>query len=291
MPTLGTPENDSRGIAIIPVPSEEAIQQFHRKKEEQRMAVPEELEAIVETSERTRVYIYSVGAWPQQLDAGSLGSRWISSLTEDRVLQPNDLSVSTPLVVPGIPSEPYPNGDEGKRIYHTPKKRDPLRRHTGYHQALEFIGAAGQSKKSNDLRPFGVFVSLQPEQPKPGKNADEATLKAFAQWKSDVNAAQKALRTNYSAKCAAATEAWKRGSFGKEYMNDERIFVIARILKKTRLDCPWLENTEASNENKNCIAECGAVLPIGAIRCGQCGEKQVSDEKYEKIMKERRELT
>ncbi len=286
MPTFGTP-SPAAGLDIVHTTDPRALERYHRQLQIDRIAVPEELDAISELSEKTQVYIYCVGAWPQQLSLGSLGSRWIPALDENKVLLHGDLSVSEPLVVTGIPSEPYPADDGGRRIYHKPQHQDPLRKHTGYHLALEMIGAASKSKADNDLRPFGVFVSLQPEQKRPGKNADPAQLKAFAKWESDVNEARKALAKKYAEMCARATAAWKNGKFQVDFMNDDRIFMVARILNKTKVDCPWLENTVAAVENKSCIAECGFILPVNAIICGNCHQKQVTDEKYDAEIKRR----
>lgn len=269
------------GVSAVIGPRE--IGDIQRQMERDRTTAPEELEAVEELSEQTKVYIYSVGAWPQQVSMGSLGSQWINGLPEERVLIPGDLSVSIPLVIKGIPSEPYPGDGEGRRIYHKPTKADPNRRHTGYHLALEIIGAAEKSREGNDLRKWGCFVSTQVEQ-----TQENSTQKNLAQWQSDVRDAQRALAKNFAQMCGKATSAWKAGRFQVEFMNDERIFMVARILKKTKIDCPWLENTVASVENKECIAGCGRVLPVGSLQC-QCGVRQVTDVVYEREIKRRQE--
>lgn len=274
MPTFGI----EGGVSAVIGPRE--IANIQQQMERDRTTAPEELEAVEELSEQTKVYIYSVGSWPQQVSMGSLGTQWIPGLSEDKCLIPGDLNVSAPLIIKGVPSEPYPGDGEGRRIYHKPQKNDPNRKHTGYHLAMEIIGAADKSNKSNDLRPFGLFVSKQPEQ-----NVDSPT---FPRWKADVLAAQKALATNYAQMCGKATAAWKAGKFQTEFMNDERIFMVARVLKKTKVDCPWLENTLASAENKECIAQCGRILPLGSLQC-QCGVKQVTDAVYEREIRKRQE--
>lgn len=269
------------GVSVVIGPKEVAAS--FAQIDRDRTTAPEELEAIEELSESTKVYIYSVGAWHQQVSMGSLGVKYIPGLAEERVLVPGDLSVSDPLVVKGVPSEPYPGESEGRRIYHKPQKNDHNRKHTGYHLALEIIGAADKSNKSNDLRPWGLFVSKQPQQ-----FHGESDPKAFALWRADVLQAQKSLATQYAQMCGKATAAWKAGKFQIEFMNDEKIFVVARILKKTKIDCPWLENTLASAENVECIAKCGRVLPVGSLGCG-CGARQVTDLVYEREMKRRQE--
>lgn len=265
MPTFGI----EGGVSAVIGPRE--IAAIHGQIERDRTTAPEELEAVEELSESTKVYIYSVGAWHQQVSMGSLGVKWIPGLAEEKVLVPGDLSVSEPLTVKGVPSEPYPGDGEGRRIYHKPQKNDPNRKHTGYHLALEIIGAADKSNKSNDLRPWGVFVS---------KNSPPLA--------SEVREAQQALAKNYAQMCGKATAAWKAGKFQIEFMNDERIFMVARILKKTKVDCPWLENTLASAENKECIAGCGRVLPLGSLQC-QCGVRQVTDAVYNREIQKRQE--
>lgn len=284
MPAFGVVEIGGGTTALI---GGADIGEIARQRDRDRTTAPEELEAVQELSEATKVYIYSVGAWPQQIPMGSLGTYWVQSLPEDRVLVHGDLSVSQPLIVPGVPSEPYPGDGEGRRLYHKPPKSDPNRRHTGYHLALEIIGAADKSSRTNDLRQFGLFVSTQPEQ-KP----DSPT---FPQWKKDVEAAQQRLRAKLNSMCADATQAWKNGTFKQQLdqtsggdPESNRIFVAARVLKKTKVDCPWLENTVASADNKECIAQCGRILPAGSLQC-QCGVRQVTDAVYDREIKRRQE--
>ena len=293
MPAFGNPD-PAAGVDIVHVTNGRAFEAYHAELQRQRMDTAEEPEAITELSEATKVYIYSVGAWPQEIPGASTGVKWVPALDEDKVLKHGDLSVSAPLIVLGVPSEPYPGDGEAKRIYHKPKKTDPLRRHTGLHLAKEYIGAGAQSKPDNDLTRFGVFVSLQPEQPRPGPNATPEQIKAFKLWEQDVNGARAKLAKTYNQMCGKATAAWKRGTFQSEFMDrqgglsDERIFVVTRILGKTKVECPFLENSTAATENRPCIAECGAILPIGSLICGSCKERQVSDEVYEREMKKRR---
>ena len=293
MPAFGPPD-PTAGLGIVPVRDGRAFEQYHAQLQRERMTVDEEPEAITELSEATKVYIYSVGAWPLEVPAASKGAKWIPALDEDKVLKHGDLSVSAPLIVLGVPSEPYPGDGEAKRIYHKPKKSDPDRRHTGLHEAKEYIGAGAQSKPDNDLTRFGAFVSLQPEQPRPGPDATPEQTKAFKQWEKDVLSARQKLAKQYNQMCAKATASWKRGTFQSDYMDksggmsDDKIFVVAKILNKTKVECPFLENTVAATENRPCIAECGAILPVGSLICGQCREKQVSDVVYEREMKKRR---
>lgn len=277
MPAFGVVEI---GGGITGLIGTREIGDAQRQIDRDRTTAPEELDAIQDLSEATKVYIYSVGAWPQHVSMGSLGSFWIPCLPEDKVLVHNDLSVSEPLVIPGVPSEPYPGDGEGRRIYHKPQKNDPNRRHTGYHLALEIIGAADKSSKTNDLRQYGLFVSRQKEQ-----TPDSPT---FPQWAADVRAAQSKLAQKCAEMKGKATQAWKAGKFQTEFMNDERIFLIARVTKATKVECPWLENTTASVENKECIAGCGRVLPIGSLQC-QCGVRQVTDLVYNAEIKRRQE--
>ncbi len=284
MPTVRGDVQSTGSLGIIPVPSQAAMEQFHRNLEGNRMSVEDESEAITDISEARKVFVYNVGAWPHQVNGGSLGPRYIFGLAETEVLQ-GDLAVSAPLEVLGIPSEVYPGDGQGRRIYHNPRKsRGNLSKHPGLHLAMEFIGAGDQARPEDDLRPYGVFISLQREQKQPGKNADPETLKAFAQWEKDVRKAQGALRKKYSEMLRYASDMHTKGKFS-EIAVDEKYFMIARILKKTKVECRWLENTEASNNNKLCITGCGAVLPAGSLKCGQCGEKQVTEEKFAAEMK------
>lgn len=270
------------GVGIVPVPSGDPrqIEQFHRDMQKERMSVPDELEAITELSDATKVYVYSVGAWPQVVSLASLGTHTIPGIPEESVLKPGDLTVSKPLVVNGIPSETYPVDDGGRRIYHRPQPHDPLRKHTGMHLALEIIGAGAKSKVDNDLRPWGCFASPIPEQ-KPGSPL-------FQQWKGYVETAKSALAANFAKRKAAANEAFKKGTFQALYLNDDRIGIIARVTNATKAECPWMENMVTSVENKPCIA-CRVLISADALICS-CGQKQVSDKRYAEEISKRMKL-
>lgn len=288
MPVFGAVEQQiSGGIGIVPVPSGDGrqIQELHRKMQEDRMMVPDELEAITELSDATTVWIYSVGAWPQFVSLGSLGSHTILGIPEEHVLVSGDLTVSKPLPVKGIPSETYPVDDGGRRIYHRPQKHDPLRKHTGMHLALEIIGAGVKSKADNDLRPWGCFVSEIPEQKDPGPNGTLEEKRLFARWKKSVEDAKSALAGNFAKRKASANEAFKVGKFQTLYMNDDRIGIIARVTHATKAECPWMENMVTSVENKPCIA-CRSLISSDALIC-HCGQKQVSDKKYDEEIAKR----
>lgn len=283
MPAFGSVETQQipGGVGIVPVPSGDPrqIEQFHRQMQEDRMSVPDELEAITELSDATKVYVYSVGAWAQTVSLASLGTHTIQGIDEDHVLKPGDLTVSKPLVVNGIPSETYPVDDGGRRIYHRPQKHDPMRKHTGMHLALEIIGAGSKSKVDNDLRPWGCFASPIPEQKTPNPDASPEARKLFAQWKGYVETAKAALAANFAKRKAAANEAFKKGTFQALYLNDDRIGIIARVTNATKAECPWMENMVTSVENKPCIA-CRVLISADALIC-HCGQKQVSDKKYD----------
>lgn len=286
MPVFGVQETQMipGGVGLIQGNPRE-IEQIHRQMQDDRMSVPDELEAITELSEQTKVYIYSVGAWPQVVSLASLGTHTIQCIPEEHVLKPGDLTVSKPLVITGIPSETYPVDDGGRRIYHRPQKHDPLRKHTGMHLALEIIGAGAKSKADSDLRPWGCFVSPIPEQ-QPG-------AKLFPQWKKTVEDAKAALAANFAKRKAAANESFKKGMFQANYLNDDRIGIIARTTNATKAECPWMENMVTSVENKPCIA-CRALISADALVCnvGNCGQRQVSDKKYdEEIAKRMRAST
>lgn len=282
MPVFGSVESQQipGGVGIVPVPSGDPrqIEEFHRKMQQERMSVPDELEAITELSEQTKVYIYSVGAWPQVVSLASLGTHTIPAIPEEHVLKPGDLTVSKPLVVGGIPSETYPVDDGGRRIYHRPQPHDPLRKHTGLHLALEIIGAGAKSKVDNDLRPWGCFVSTIPEQ-KPGSPL-------FPQWRKSVEDAKAALASNFAKRKAAANEAFKKGTFQALYLNDDRIGIIARVTNATKAECPWMENMVTAVENKPCVA-CRVLIAADALQCASCGQKQVSDKKFDEEMARR----
>lgn len=275
MPVFGSVENQQipGGVGIVPVPSGDPrqIEEFHRKMQQDKMRVKGEPTAVTKLSERTQVYIYSVGAWPQVVSLASLGTHTIPGVPEEHVLVAGDLTVSKPLVIQGIPSEVYPVDDGGRRIYHQPQEHDPLADHTGMHLAMEIIGAGIKSKVDNDLRQWGCFVSLIPEQ--------QQGSPLFPEWKKLVETAKDALAAKYAKLKAKANEAFKNGVYQKQYEGDERLAIITRVTHATKVECPFMENMVTSLENKPCIA-CDKQISITALICS-CGQKQVSDKKYD----------
>ncbi len=285
MPAFGSVESQQipGGVGIVPVNRESQAQfeQFHRQMQLDRMKVKSEPTAVTNLSKKTEVYIYSVGAWAQPVSLASLGTHTIPGIPEDNCLVAGDLTVSKVLVVPGIPSETYPVDDGGRHIYHQPKDNDPLADHTGLHLAHEIIGAGSKSKVDSDLRPWGCFVSTIPEQ-QPGSPL-------FPQWKKSVEDAKSALAANYQRIKAKANEAFKNGMYQKLYDGDEKLAIIVRVTKATKAECPFMENIVTAAENKVCIA-CGQYILSSALVCHHagCGERQVSDKRYEEEMARRK---
>ena len=71
--------------------------------------VPPLLDSVAQVSDRSQVYVFNVGPWPQQRLMGSLGTYNVPACPEGR-------ECSDPIVIAGIVSELYPiNEGEYKR--------------------------------------------------------------------------------------------------------------------------------------------------------------------------------
>ncbi len=88
--------------------------------------------------------------------------------------------------------------------------------------------------------------------------------------------------------CSIANQYHGRNEFA--LVKDDKYYLAAKVLKKTEIDCPWLKDTEAGSDKRNCIAECGAILPAGSLKCGACGVLQVSEQKYKDEIARRQAL-
>jgi hypothetical protein len=292
MPAFGQREGNV-GLGVVPAVTSNELQQvkeFHRKV--QTMQIPEEPEPIVQLSEEQKVFIYNVSPWRFQQELASYGTRTIPALDEAKCLS-GELYVAGPLVIDGIPREYYPSEGEAKVIYHRPlKNRGRQSKRPGLDFAYEVIGKGMMVNPSCDLTNFGVFVSEQPEQTRPTDNKNTEAQAAYARWTKDVRDAQGKLRAKCAEMCEAANMAYARGTFndirGKD--GNEQLYIAARLIKKTEMDCPWLKGTAEAADKKHCIS-CQSVLPGAALKCGVCGELQLTQEEYDKEVARRRSMT
>lgn len=271
MPQLGIRDGDTVGVLQATRAEAPQVAEFHRNRNQ--MMVPERSEPLIEVSQQLQVYIYNVGPKRFQQELGSYGSMTVPGLPEEQVFK--GLAVAGPLVIPGLPWEPYPSEGEAKVIDHRPPKNQGLRsKNPGYDFAMEVCGRGRMVSKSCDLYPYGVFISEQPEQSQPRKNASEDDIKAFARWKNDVETAQKMLRAKCSLLCQEANQEYARGNF-REVRSDD-LYMFARLINGTELQYGWLKDSGDKADNKSCWS-CGTVIKGFALKCGQCGEPQVSE--------------
>lgn len=271
------------GVGAL-IPATREVGEFHRNTERQRMSKPRQ-RVTLKQSRDLQVYIYNVGPFPATVPCASLGPKFIPALALEKVLLAKDLSVSEPLIVEGIPAEPYPS--EGRNIWieHEPEEFLGYGDNPGLHLALAIIGGAPQSNPMDDLRPKGVFVSEFPEQSKPGKSGSADDYALYEKWAEQVLNARQAFRSWAGEKCGEGHQAHIQGTWGM--IKSPLYFTLARILKKTPMECAFLKDTEEASDLKACIS-CGATIPTIALKCKACGDVQVSQEAYELEMVKRR---
>jgi hypothetical protein len=239
---------------------------------------PEMPDTIRDLSQRDRVFIYSVNPWQSAQSCGSIGTFTVPALAEEKVLENINggaFHVAGPLIVPGVPYEIYPRdrGEEGKLIFHKAKKNRG-EKNPGMDLAKEIIGDGLRAQIQSNLRLRGVFVSLFMEPKRPEKNATPEALKQWAAWTKLVKDAVKHLLQYCTEKCQDANAHNSRGQF--ELVRSPELYQMARIVKGTNAQFPWLANVEQATTKSEC-AFCGQTIPTKALKCPVCGEQIASD--------------
>ncbi len=292
MPQLGQSGDVGLGGAVLEGPgATQELLKFHKNRERERMNIPEEPDPIIQLSEDQRVFIYNVGPWRFQQSLASYGEKTIQALEESKVLASND--VAGPLVIDGLPREYYPAEGEAKVIYHRPlKNRGRQSKRPGFDFAMEVIGCGMMVNPSCDLRNFGVFISdyavkgvdrdgaaVYSAPVKPEKGASEDIWERHKAFLSDVGKAKDLLRKKLARMCEEANLEYARGRFAE--VRTEQLYLAARLLKKTELDCAWLKDTAEQSAKESC-GGCGKTIKIGILRC-ECGYRVCDDETWEKV--------
>ncbi len=118
--------------------------------------MPLESEEIKRESIDRQVYIFNVGPFSFARPMGSYGTVIIPALEVSACLH-SDLRVAGPVIIPGRPSECYPDpvSEKWGRMYHQSIDGTP----PGIDFALQVIGAGRKGVVSGDLRSEGVFIS------------------------------------------------------------------------------------------------------------------------------------
>ncbi len=254
-------------IGIIPIQDQNHMRQiadYNRKRNS--LNVPRQPVYITKASKENQVFVYNVGPWTYTQSAASMGEFFIPGLDEADCLG-SDLKVSAPLIIPGLPSEPYPA--EGSRAivnYHTPLETMPNADKAGLHFALELIGAGAMQNNEANLSLRGVFVSEQPEQKQPAKGGQ---WDAYNKWAKAVRDAQDRLRKYCVGQCQKASDAKANGQFA--IMREERLYQCARLIKATPVEYPWLGDSQESAMRQSCPA-CGSVVKSSIFICPHCKE-------------------
>jgi hypothetical protein len=105
---------------------------------------------------------------------------------------------------------------------------------------------------------------------------------ALKEWKGYVTEARNKFIEWGGFKCDEANEAYKNGQFGQ--IRDQLYFVIAHLLKKTAVECPFLGSTVENTARKAC-RECGSTMQADKPRCPACKALQMSQADYDKWLK------
>ena len=299
------------GVGVLLSGTEREILDHQRRAQQARQARPRQRGTLKE-SERLQVYIYNVGPFTRVMDTlGSIGTFVIPGLPEfneqgkSQVLQ--GMNVAGPVIIPGLPAEPYPGEPRGQWLeldpeeYMTWTEADgevwSLKDRPGIDLALRIIGAHQQSRSSAYLSsPYdqGCFVSTvmqrtEPKAPKePGDKSGrgaireyekamidyEEEVRLFLKWEANWNAA----KDRFTAWAMRRGEEQSLAYANQNYVRDEELFVLSRIFHKTESDWPFLAGVSANVKSKACWS-CGRAMKADLPKC-QCGELQISPAEY-----------
>ncbi len=153
--------------------------------------IPLESEEIKRELIDRQVFIFNVGPFSYAREMGSYGTIRIPALEASACLH-SDLRVAGPVIIPGRPSECYPDplGEKWRRMYHLSIDGKP----PGIDFALQVIGAGRRDVMSGDLRSEGVFISQD-------KVPNEKVIRR----------AQRRLRETAQDRCEFLSQRWEAG--------------------------------------------------------------------------------
>lgn len=278
---------------------------------------------IRDMSVNSSCFVYSVGPFSFSRQCASKGSKYFPGLPKDKVLLPDDYSVSFCFANEGMPAETYPGNERNTWIDHEPQEFIGVEvngellmfsDNPGYDEALRFIGAHPQSPHAvdggpgqDDLRPRGIFVSLIPEQKKPelpdhpGEGASAKMLVAYErdmadyeeakavydQWIANVSEAREFLRKMIVEKLDDVRVKYNRGQDAELMLERPVLEDLANIAKQAgiEIDTKWFKQTGEASGTRKCIG-CGSTL-LSKLQCAACGKLQVSKKVYDREMAKR----
>lgn len=208
--------------------------------------IPVVLPLLQKISEEKKVYIYNVGPFQYTRHMGSTGTFTIPACADGA-------SVSEPIVIDGIVTEPIP----------VDEKSMTLLQDEGRYVADQIIGDGKFLRPEDSLVHRGVFVS----DTRPPKKAD-------------IEAAVAKLRLFLQGKVSEMNDAYAMGPNKRIEVQTNEHFIAARYLGYTEQQCPWLHNTAAPANRKDCEG-CGESYVVGIMKCKSCGYI-LDEEKYKK---------
>lgn len=275
MPQFTQADQTPGQIGLIEgVPREQSSELGKFNRGRNAILMPDLPETMTELSERDRVFIYNVSPWQSSQSCGSIGTFTVLALDEEKVVENingGTFHVAGPLTVPGLPYEVYPRdrGEEGKLILHKGRKNRG-EKNPGMDLAREIIGNGVRAGVTSNLSLRGVFISpfLAPADKKDPN---------FSKWARMVKDAIKNMLQYCTEKCQEANAMNARGQF--ELVRSPELYQMARIIKGTNAQFPWLANVEQATTKSQCPF-CQQTIPTKALRCPVCSEQIVSDEEY-----------
>lgn len=239
---------EDRGLGVFAAPRGAERQVFDRQKALNYREVPPVLEIIEQLSKEKQVYIFNVGPWNHMQYVGA-GAFNIPACPEGK-------AYSEPVILPGIFGHLYPNDEK------TMRRIDE----DGWKVAQDILGIGPGLSPRNSLTRYGV-----------------SACKQWPPSKSEVAQAWEALRQGEFADIIKeANSAAAQGEKAMEQTINERHFQVARILKKTKAECPWTERATANTSNNVDCKFCGDPIKPNLAKCPNCKEI-INKELYEKL--------
>jgi hypothetical protein len=197
--------------------------------------------AIMDLSERTQAYIFSVGPWSQMQHMGSLGRYFIPACKEGE-------KYSKPVIIPGLTIEHYPMKEGTLDLLMDEKS-------TGMDTAMQILQVGKFQLPGNSLLKYGCTVS-----------------ECWPPKQETIDKANALLDEHCDVLIEEADLAFAKGPQEWQATRSERHFWAARRRNKTAAECQWMGASAAANASRQPCPFCGLPTDTKYPKCQHCKE-------------------
>jgi len=197
--------------------------------------------AIMDLSERTQAYIFSVGPWSQMQHMGSLGRYFIPACKEGE-------KYSKPVIIPGLTIEHYPMKEGTLDLLMDEKS-------TGMDTAMQILQVGKFQLPGNSLLKYGCTVS-----------------ECWPPKQETIDKANALLDEHCKALVEEARMAYAKGPNEWQATRSDRHFYAARRLGCNPAEDQWMAGSVAVNPTRIACPFCGAPTDSKYPKCTNCKE-------------------